>query len=312
MSEPEKDQMIDGIIRFALEDLMSWSEPLPLKNIGPAYPEVFKRYTAALQDFQADLRAYLAMLPVEELQQDFPPTTTAARNLLFDGDGRAGHLAQRLARLKKDRPMDYVGGWAIKGREVDQPHWRGMARYTLAEAAMLSLGRDPRKTTFAAVMKHYGRSDPGDQVLYFLEDRYNAIADGLGLDRNDEDAMIDADAFYAWIDTFSVSVDERFRRMIHERRKRLAEAAPKPPVPSDPRVLPEKPLHGASARAHAKIVLAMAMRKYGLKGAEDIGKAVKAIQSDGDLLGLAFDQKAVRALLKDGLVALAEAGKTDP
>lgn len=312
MPEPEKARMIDGIIRFVLEDLMSWSEPQPLKNIGPASPEVFKQFTAALEACKTELRAYLAMLPVEELQRDFPPTTTAARNLLFDGDGRAGHLAQALAGLKRDRPMDYLGGWAIKGREVDQPHWRGMARYTLAEAAMLSLGRDPRKTSFAAVMKHYGRSDPGDQVLYFLEDRYNAIADGLGLDRNDEDAMVDADAFYAWIDTFSVSVDERFRRMIHERRKRLAEAAPKQPIPSAPRVPPEKPLHGASARAHARIVLAMAMRKYGLKGAQDIGKTAKAIQSDGDLLGLTFDQKTIRALLKDGLEALAEAEKTDP
>lgn len=161
-------------------------------------------------------------------------------------------------------------------------------------------------------MKHYGRSDPGDQVLYFLEDRYNTIADGLGLDRNDEDAMIDADAFYAWVDTFSVSVDERFRRMIHDRRKRQAEAAPKQPVPSAPRVLPEKPLHGASARAHAKIVLAMAMRKYGLKGAEDIGKAVKAIQSDGDLLGLSVDQKTIRALLKEGLEAFSEAQRSHP
>ena len=312
MSDPAKDQMIDGIIRFALEELVSWSTPLPLKNIGPAYPEVFKQFTAALEAFKADLRTYLLMLPVRELQQDFPPTTTAAFNLLFDGHGRAGHLAQRLARLKKDRPMDYVGGWAIKGREVDQPHWRGMARYTLAEAGMLSLGRDPRKTTFAAVMKHYGRSDPGDRVLYFLEDRYNAIADGLGLDRHDEDVMIDADSFYVWIDTFSVSVDERFRRMINDRRKRLTEAAPKPSVQPAARRLPEKPLHGASARAHAKIVLAMAMRKYGLEGAEGIGKAVKAIQADGDFVGLNFDQKAIRALLKDGLEALAEAKKDGP
>lgn len=34
MSDPAKDQMIDGIIRFALEDLVSWSAPVPLKNIG--------------------------------------------------------------------------------------------------------------------------------------------------------------------------------------------------------------------------------------------------------------------------------------
>lgn len=251
------------------------------------------------------------MLTLHELQNDFARTTTAAFNLLFDTFGRAGHLAGRLARLKKDRPMDYVGGWAINGREVDQPHWRGMARYTLAEAAMLSLGRDPRKTTFAAVMKHYGRTDPGDRVLFFLEDRYNAIADGLGLDRNDEDDMIDADRFYDWIDAFSVSVDERFRRMFNERRKRLAEAAPKFPVQPSAFVgrVVEKPLHGTSARTHAKIVVAMAIQKYGLVGADDIGKAIKAIQHDGDLLGLNVDQKVIRALLKNGLEALGAAKK---
>lgn len=311
MSDLARDELIDGIILFALEDLVTWSEPLPLKNIGPSYPEEFRKFTDKLEAFKADLRTHLRMLTLQELQNDFPRTTTAAFNLLFDDFGRAGHLAQRLARLKKDRPMDCVGGWAIKGREVDQPHWRGMACYTLAEAAMLSLGRDPRETTFAAVMKHYGRSDPGDRVLYFLEDRYNAIADGLDLDRNDEDAMIDADRFYDWIDTFSVSVDERFRRMINDRRKRLAEAAPKLPLQPTVRRLLEKPLHGASARAHAKIVLAMAMRKYGLVGADGIGKAVKAIQADGDFLGMNFDQKVIRALLKDGLESLAETNRHD-
>lgn len=170
---------------------------------------------------------------------------------------------------------------------------------------MLSLGRDPRKTTFAAVMTHYGRSGPGDRVLYFLEDRYNAIADGLGLDRNDEDSMIDA---------FSVSVDERFRRMFNERRKRLADAAPKLPVEPSATVgrIIEKPLHGTSARTHAKIVVAMARQKYKLVGAADIGKAVKAIQHDGDLLGLNVDQKIIRALLKNGLEALAEVKKKHP
>lgn len=306
MSDSTKDQVIDRIIRFALEDLVSWSAPMPLKNIGTVYPEVFKQFTAALEAFTADLRAYLLMLPVQELQQDFPSTTTATFNILFDGFGRAGHLAQRLARLKKDLPMDYVGGWAIKGREVDQPHWRGMAHFTLSEAAMLSLGRDPRKTSFAAAMKCYGRSDRGDRVLSFLEDRYNAIADGLGLDRNDEDSLVDADSFYVWIDTFSVSVDERFRRMMNDRRKRRINAAPRPSVRPAARLFPEKPLHGASVRAHAKIVLAMAMKNYGLKGAEGIGKAAKAIQSDGHLLGLNCDQKVIRALLNDGLEALAE------
>ena len=126
--------------------------------------------------------------------------------------------------------------------------------------------------------------------------------------------MIDADRFYDWIDAFSVSVDERFRRMFNERRKRLAEAAPKLPVQplaTVGRIL-EKSLHGTSARTHAKIVVAMAIQKYGLVGADDIGKAVKAIQADGDFLGLNVDQKVIRALLKNGLEALGEVKKHLP
>lgn len=61
------------------------------------------------------------MLTLHELQNHFPRITTPAVNLLFDAFGRAGRLAGRLARLTKERPVDYVGGWAIKGREVDQP-----------------------------------------------------------------------------------------------------------------------------------------------------------------------------------------------
>lgn len=140
MSDLARDELIDGIILFALEDLVTWSEPLPLKNIGPSYPEEFGKFTDKLEAFKADLRTHLQMLTLQELQNDFPRTTTAAFNLLFDDFGRAGRLAQRLARLKKDRPMDCVG--------------------------------------------------------------------------------IDVDKVSDWIDTFSVSVDERFRRMINDRRKR--------------------------------------------------------------------------------------------
>ena len=94
----------------------------------------------------------------------------------------------------------------------------------------------------------------------------------------------------------------RFRRMFNESRKGLADvAADRPAQPSTTiGQIQEKPLHGTPAQTHAKIVLAIAMRRYGLVGADDIGKVVKAIQADGDFLGLSVDHKVIRSLLKKG------------
>ena len=166
----------------------------------------------------------------------------------------------------------------------------------------MSVGRDPRSTSYGPVMRHYGRSLQGDNILYFLEARLEAIASGLGVDAADELCVVDADTFYGWIDDFSVSVDERFRRMMRDRRKRLAQNGPKVgDHGAAAGLVKDQRLHGSSRRAHARIVLAMAKTKYGLKDSDGIGKAAKAIARDADLEGLGIDSKVIRHLLKIGL-----------
>ncbi len=171
MADIAKTTRIESIIDFALEDLSTWKAPQSLKSIGPVYPEAYKQFQDALDAFKVDLRTHLGFLTAAELEGDFPQTTTGALNMLFDPDGQVGFLARRLVRLKKTVPADYIGGWAIKGLAIDQAHWRGMSHFTLSEATMLSMGRDPRKTSYGPVMQHYGRSPQGDTILYFLEAR---------------------------------------------------------------------------------------------------------------------------------------------
>jgi hypothetical protein len=302
MADIAKTTRIESIIDFALEDLSTWKAPQSLKSIGPVYPEAYKQFQDALDAFKVDLRTHLGFLTAAELEGDFPQTTTGALNMLFDPDGQVGFLARRLVRLKKTVPADYIGGWAIKGMAIDQAHWRGMSHFTLSEATMLSMGRDPRKTSYGPVMRHYGRSPQENTILYFLEARYEAIANGLGLDAADEHCTVDADTFYGWIEAFSVSVDERFRRMMNDRCKRLAQNAPKVVEQGAAGgLVKDQRLHGSSRRVHARIVVAMARTKYGLKDSEGIGKVVKAIASDADFAGLGVDSKVIRQLLKTGL-----------
>jgi hypothetical protein len=295
-----KHDLIATIITAALENLADWQAPKPMGGAGPEFPGLHQDFAEQLATLRADLAAALQCYSIEQLASDYPASRTASRNPLFDPHGRHGRLARRLAKLKTAAPGDFDGGWGVEGKEVDVAHWRGFASYSLAEAALLSVGRDPRHTNFHAVFKCYGRSEQADEVLYFLEDRYEAIANAFDLDADDPTAKVNADRFLDWVKDHSVRIDERFRRMLRERQNRSTGAEERP-TPAEQIPAQDKPLHGSSRKTHARIILAMARSCYGLEGETNIGKVAKAIQRDGDLLGQNFDAAVVRDLIRAGL-----------
>lgn len=305
MEADERNARIAAIIDHALEGLKDWRRPTPMASIGPGFPHCFDAFERELTHIRGDLRNMLERCSDKHLSEAFPDSIAPKRNPLFDPHGLHFNLAKRLQRLKKAVPADFVGGWAIAERAFEPAYWRGFKRYSLGEATLLCVGRDPRQNNFDGLMRLFGRSDAADQMLYFLEEMFEAIAGGFGLPPEDSTAPVEAQALYDWIVRASVTVDPRFRRMLRETHAPIkAEPQPARNRPDSP----GKPIHRNSLRAHARLVGAMAMAKYGLQDAETIGRAVKAIVNDSHLQGLTVDDKLVRSLLQ---LALAQVDDTE-
>ena len=298
MTTRSREQKIEAIITFALEDLAAWHAPTPIDGIGPAFPGVLEAFAAELKDLRRDLTEVLTQLPDERLDREFPDTTVPDRNPLFGINGPFGSLARRLAKAKKHVPADYVGGWAIEEKKSDLVYWRGYETIELADLALLCVGRDPRKTTYDALFQVYGRSDEGDELLYFLEDLYEVIANGLRMDPGKPHALVDVDGFGDWVTSKSPRIDPRLRRVLNERKKRTRKGAPSP---EETPTQTEGALHKASLDAHARIVTAMAIAKYDLRADGYLGKVAQKIVDDGDFAGIGLSKSLVRKLLRLGL-----------
>ena len=307
MSRGTKDRIIDRIVAAALGDLFQWRRPIAKPSVGPSFPEVIDAFEVDLEKLITDIRSLLWGHDVDRLERDFQDSTAPALNLLFDRNGLYSDIAERLHDLKRSRPPDFIGGWAIAEREIDLPYWRGAASYTLSEAVLLCVGRDPRYTSFDGVTTMYGRSDQIDELLYFLEDLYESVAAGLGVDPENPQACVDAKSLLRWVEDKSIRIDARFRRMLREYHN--TGDGPKGPSVND-RVHRPEPLHRSSLKVHARIVGAVAIAKYGLEGKDSIGRVAKKIENDGQLQGLSFDARTVRSLLKLALEQRDEGGDT--
>lgn len=289
---------VNQIVDHALEDLATWTPPRPLESLGPSFPEICDGFLVKVSDLRRDMVATLITYPLQSLEMDYPAVANPKRNPFFDIHGRHAGLAKRLKQLKDAIPQDFLGGWAIDGKATDLPHWRGFQSYSLAEATLLSVGRDPRLTSFDYLFTTYGRYDEADEMLYWLEDRHDAMANGLGLDPDDSTQRVDVDRFFAWVEASGFRIDLRFRRMLKERQKRAGGSK------SELKITPkqvERPLHKSSWNLHARIITAMAITKYGLENDGKIARVAKAIQNDAACEGLGFDLKPLRLLLRAGL-----------
>ena len=304
MQTVPRELRIQQIIVHAFEDLNGWTRPNVLEaSIGPGYPEVFVSFERTLRRLREDIRRTLQNLDDAELDCGFPPSTTPSINPLFDRKGLFAAIARRFHLAKRDKPPNFVGGWAIKEASLEVGYWRTFQSYSLTQAALLCVGRDPRKTSFDQLMKQYGRSSEADELLYFLEDLYEALANGLGLDPKDGETTVNAQALLNWVNIKTVKIDPRFRRMLKVYH----------PVSSGPTVPPQglkaredKRLHGSTFTAHARILGAVAIAKYRLDGVSSIGRVAREMVNDGNLNGLRFDAKVVRGLLRSALDQLAE------
>lgn len=288
---------IDKIIRHALDRLADWKRPKVLKSVGPAFPDVFDAFESVLAKLRRDIRAALeAYYRPEELAANFPESEV--RNPLFNMHSRHGTLARRIAKAKNTLPQWFVGGWSVEGKEVDLAHWHAIPGFTLSEATLLSVGCDPRQCGLDVMFKTYGLSDEADTMLYFLEDRLEQIARAFGLDHEDTDTKIAAIDFINWVQNHSVQIDDRFRRKLKERQAK--QKLETPTLRTVAIQAEERPLHGSSEKAHARLVLSLAIQTFGLDTEKRIGAIAKQMADQTERTGLSVDVKTIRKLLQLG------------
>lgn len=302
MEEHAFEDQIEQIIDFALGRLATWKRPLTLKSVGPAHPQVLDDFERELRDLRAELRATLETeyLP-DQLSKAFPQSQ--ASNPLFQIRGKHQELVRKIRYLDERRPQGFIGGWSVGGREIDIAHWRGFPALSINEITLLSVGRDPRKTDCDYLFTQYGRSKEADEMLDFLEDRQEQIARAFGFDPDDSVAKISATEFLHWVNKSSIKIDERFRRMLRENW------APKPGVRiADPvQLAPTDAVpHGSSHKAYARLITAIAIRRYALREEKEIGRVTKLMTDDTDFAGLGVTRTTIRNILRLGWSLLPE------
>lgn len=308
MQDEERERFIQSVADFALGTLSTWQRPKSLESVGLSFPEVFDRFEVAVSNLRTDIKNRLSLWSSEELLKVSPKSDAPALNPLFDRGGRLGSLAAKIARMKREVPQDFLGGWVHADVQVEPTYWAPFRTYTLEQAILLSVGRDPRKSAGLDVLfKTYGRSDEGDEMLYFLEDRLEQVASALGCDPSNYKSSVDVAAFFNLIEWATIKIDPKFRRMLREARGK---------IPSNPSLESDtsqrrsniEALHGSSRKVHARIVTAICMKKYGLsEDGANLGKVSKAVENDVLFAGLGCSDKVIRVLLRDGLEELRDA-----
>jgi hypothetical protein len=295
----QKEVLMKEIIDDALGDLADWKKPSSQKSIGPNFPELADAYFADIQAIKQTLSEMLKPWPTEELIKRFQEKNYNGRRQLRDPEGTSFEIVTKIQLLKEREPAWFISGWHVKAVEIDVAYWRALSSCTLPDLTLLSVGLDPRKVNFDALLRRYGHLDPQDKMLGFLEDQYEAIANGLGADPDNEERKHDFLTFFKWVKQVKFKISGRLRTMLREKFPDEPDAA----SATSTKVISQKPkpLHKSSYKLHAILIHSVAVEKYGLKGLADVGRVAKKIQHDTELQGHTPAIRPIRTLLTKGI-----------
>ncbi|UWR24996.1 hypothetical protein K3757_10930 [Sulfitobacter sp. S223] len=299
----QKEFLMKEIMDDALGDLANWNKPTSQKSIGPNFPKLADAYYADIQTIKRSLLKMLEPWPAEELTKRFKENNYNGRRLLRDPEGTSFEIVNKIKLLKEREPAWFISGWHVKAVEIDVAHWRAFSSCTLPELTLLSVGLDPRKVNFDALLQRYGHLDSQDKMLGFLEDQYEAIANGLGVDPDNEENKHDLLTFFEWVKKVKFKISGRLRTMLREKFPDKPDTASA--ISTNGTSQKPKPLHKSSYKLHAILIHSMAVEKYGLNGLADVGRVAKKIQHDTELQGHSPAIRPIRTLLTKG-VELAE------
>lgn len=300
MTAYDKEKLVDNIIRDALGNLYDWSKPTAAQSIGPKYPELAEEFRQDIQSLRQELYDMLIKRSVENSNGRYVEANYRGTRTSWDPHGLDFQMAARVKALKCREPAWFIAGWHIKELELDVPHWRAFSRGNLIELTIMSVGLDPRKVGYDALFKRYGRSTEQDTMLNFLEDQYEAIANGLALDPDEETANADLGEFYHWAKRVNFRLDDRFRRLLREKYSGVSTEKPATDVQRSLLTQHPKAQHKSSYNFQAKLLYAMAVEKFGDIGSAELGPIARKIQVIAELQGQTPSVRPIKQLLTKG------------
>lgn len=212
MGDDERDALIANATTLALGELATWSRPRTLRGVGPHPDSVFFDFQKALNDLRSDIEARLHRTPTDERKVSYCGNPDFETSPFAHEHGIHHALSARIRALIAVAPKWFAGGWIVEGRLPDPAHWKSASDVTLEEAALLTVGVEPRLVDYKNLFRSYGKDPQTDEVLYFLEDRFEEIARGLAIAPETE-TPVPINGLVSWIVSTDISVALEFRKI---------------------------------------------------------------------------------------------------
>ena len=310
-TEFEKRELIEEIIRRTLDDLADWNPPRLLPGIGPQYPEIFQEFAERKSSYCAKVRELLARKTVEQLRSEFLKDFGSAFNPLLQLKGIYFDYAKELDRLRKSLPPWFAGGWSVDRFRLDAAYWVDASSITISEAALMFVGLDPRKVQYEALFDGYSLDNRTDEVLYFLEDRFELLVRRFG-DPDEDKVSISLAELCHWIAQENITVSYELSEIV-KRKGSNADSSGRKSGATDF----DKPLHARTRLMFQRVLVIAAIDAYGLRARKDSARVAKLMVSAGDFLGFHLDTKKLARQIRAGFAQLddevvAEIEKKEP
>ena len=305
-----RETVIEAFISQALGDLATWISPSTRKCVGPRSPKVFEDFAGKLAKFNKDARTALDSGLYDGILDFGSEPSAVGYNPLLDRDGVLHQLADELAEIKRACPPWFAGGWSVYGHRPDWKHWASSKRLTLEEATLLLVDVEPRNASVDEFFSRYGEHPSGDEMIYFLEDRYYELARGLDVD-DDPEVCLSTETLFAWVARKGIDIPK-------EAQAEFAHYLSMPPVQIDQVDLNgaevknhEEPAHGRSIQMFQRIIATMAVARFGMKSEKEAGKIAKLIESEGLQLGFSPTSRRISMHLRAGFKQITDEVRDD-
>ncbi|MEY8119972.1 hypothetical protein AB9F26_17175 [Falsihalocynthiibacter sp. BN13B15] len=298
ISEQKQKELIAEILKRALGNLSDWHPAELMPGVGPQYPQVHFDFEKRLKSYCVKVSSMLENKPIDELRAVYLKNGESILNPLTSPQSLHFELYYNLEQLKKCRPPWFGSGWSERNHLFDIEYWMAAHVVTINEAALLLVGVDPRKTDYDALFGAYGIDNRIDEILQFLEDRFELLVRNFG-DPEDGPISIKLADLCAWVRDKNLSVSDQLSEVIKRRLTGIPNEKSKQVKNTD-----DKPLHGNTRALFQKVLLVVAIDHYGLKTPKDAAKAAKAIVEAGDFVGFSIDAQNLTKLIRAGFSQL--------
>lgn len=298
--DQELEDLIAKILMRTLNELSDWVPVKLMPGVGPQHPQVHFEFEIKLQAYRENVRSMLARKPIEELRSDYLKSSENVHNPLTQPHGAHFQLCKELNCLKKICPPWFGSGWSEQGHLLDVGYWIAATTLSINEAALLMVGVDPRKVNYEALFGGYGNDVRTDEILYFLEDCFEILVRRFG-DPDDGPVKIDLGVLCEWISLSGLRVSPELQAIVQRRLGSAQGTKIKQTAVEGPVVL-----HGHTRAMFQRLLLVVAIKKYGLLRLADAGKVAKAMVEESYFLGFSLDKVTIAKHIRAGFSQLSE------